>query len=468
MPELSSILRAKFPYPPTKGQEQLFKSLDGLIGSGSEKDTILLTGYAGTGKTTAISTLVDVLPLFNYRYVLLAPTGRAAKVLAAYSGRKAYTIHKIMYKQTADPDSGALQFVRQKNYFKKTVFIVDEASMITDQADLSNNGLLNDIISYIFEHDTNKLILTGDHAQLPPVGYSESPALMADLLTNKYGLQLHHVELKEVLRQEMSSGILENATRLRAQLDHDSPRIRIITKTFKDIYRISREKMEDGLRYAYDKFGLENTIILCRSNWQAVQYNQYIRRNILFFEDELSAGDILMVVRNNYFYLEDDAPPGFIANGDFVEIRKIVNYEEMYGFRYATLDLQMVDYPDFKPFRAKVMLDTLYGKTPSLSKEEGLKLYREVIKDYADITNKKKLKEALQADEYLNALQVKFAYALTCHKSQGGQWKVVFVDVGMNNMENIDSDFIRWLYTAMTRAEKELYLINFDPEFFEE
>jgi exodeoxyribonuclease-5 len=437
-----------------------------VIGEGSTSDTILVTGYAGTGKTTVVRALVEALPLFNFRFVLLAPTGRAAKVLASYSSRKAFTIHKIIYRQVADPESSRLKFELRKNYRKRTVYIIDEASMISDSStDTGGRGLLDDVVRYVFADESNKLILIGDQAQLPPVGSSGSPALVSELLKTRYGLQVRQVRLTEVVRQAQGSGILHNATGLREVLSAGRTDILFHTGKYKDIYGIGREKMEDGLRYAYNKYGIENTIIVCRSNWQAVQYNQFIRRNILFHEDELDAGDVLMVVRNNYFYLDPESDAGFVANGDFMEVRKIVRFEEMHGFRFATLDLQMVDYPHMPPFRAKVMLDTLHSTSPSLSREDSVRLYAEVLKDYSDITTRKARTEALQADEYLNALQVKYAYALTCHKSQGGQWKIVFLDQGIADPSQVDTDYIRWLYTGVTRAEQELYLVNFSPDF---
>ena len=467
MPKISNILRSKFPYEPTPGQIRFFTSLDEMVGKeGDGKDTLIVRGYAGTGKTTVISSLVKVLPLFNFRYALLAPTGRAAKVISAYSERKAFTIHKIIYRQVADPTTGELKFIKQKNYFKKTVFIVDEASMISDENGFLRNGLLTDLIDYVFEHRSNKLILIGDNAQLPPVGTDQSPGLELAYLKINFGLDATEIELDEVVRQEEDSGILINATRLRRSVFHDNPKVVFATRNFNDIFKMNHQKLEEGLRYAYDKFGMEDTTIICRSNWQAVQYNEYIRRNILFREDEIEAGDIIMIVRNNYFVLEPDSPAGFIANGEFAEVRKIVNFEEKYQFRFAEIELQLVDYPEMEPFQAKVFLDILHSNTPSLSNEEGNRLYNQVRENYKEIKSRSKFREAIQNDEYLNALQIKFAYALTCHKSQGGQWKTVFIDEGNRKDAELDVDHIRWLYTAITRAEKEVYLINFDQQYF--
>ncbi len=449
------------------GQIRFFNILDDMIGkTGDQKDTLIVRGYAGTGKTTVISSIVNVLPLFNFKFALLAPTGRAAKVISSYSGKKAHTIHKIIYRQVEDAESGALRFVRQKNYFRKTVFIVDEASLISDESGFLNNGLLSDLVDYIFEHKSNKLILIGDNAQLPPVGSAESPALLLGYLKERFGLDAIEIELNEVLRQEQESGILWNATRLRALVFSEDKSIIFNTKKYRDIFRMTSEKLEEGVRYAFDKFGMENTAIICRSNWQAVQYNEYIRRNILFKEEELEAGDILMVVKNNYFILEPDSPAGFIANGEFAEVRKIISFEDEYGFRFADIEIQLIDYPEMVPFQTRVILDTLHSNTPSLTREENNKLYHQVAEKYKGAKSRKKFKEAIQNDEYLNALQIKFAYALTCHKSQGGQWKAVFIDQGMRKEPGIETEQVRWLYTALTRAEKEVFLINFGNQFF--
>jgi exodeoxyribonuclease-5 len=301
---------------------------------------------------------------------------------------------------------------------------------------------------------------------LPPVGSGKSPALDLMYLKQHFGLDAIEVELNEVLRQEQESGILLNATQLREAIFDENKTVFFNTKSYSDIFRMTNEKLEEGVRYAFDKFGMENTAIICRSNWQAVRYNEYVRRMILFKEDEIEAGDMIMVVKNNYSILEPDSQAGFIANGEFAEIRKIFSFEDEYGFRFADVELQLLDYPEMKPFQAKVILDTLHSNTPSLTQEEGNKLYHQTAEKYRDIQTKIKFKEAIQADEYLNALQIKFAYALTCHKSQGGQWKAVFIDHGVRKEQSDDRDHIRWLYTAITRAEKEVFLINFDPQYF--
>jgi ATP-dependent exoDNAse (exonuclease V) alpha subunit len=462
----SRLLIKYFPFSPTSGQAVFFGRMDSfLFKRPDEKPVFVLKGYAGTGKTSLVSALVKVLPKLDMRHLLLAPTGRAAKVMSNYSGRGAYTIHKIIYKPKGDPGTMGGGFALQKNYYKDTLFIVDESSMLADDGGMSGN-LLWDLIQYVFSGKDNRLLLIGDTAQLPPVGSEYSPALDAGYLLRHYRLEADQIELSEVMRQRLESGILFNATALRDQLAQQTPAVRIQTGNFKDIFKMTSERLEDGLRYAYDKFGTENSIIVTRSNKSAVQYNLYIRRVIHFFEEEISTGDLLMIVKNNYTYMAESEKVNFLANGDMVEVMKIRSFEEMYGLRFATLELRLLDYPEEPYFEAKVILDTLYSPSPSLTKEQYRSLYDQVAEDYADVANKAERMEHIRKDPYLNALQVKFAYALTCHKAQGGQWKAVFVDQGYLNEEQVDRDFVRWLYTAITRATEELFLVNFAPSFF--
>ncbi|GGB86671.1 ATP-dependent DNA helicase [Dyadobacter sediminis] len=466
----SQLLRKRFPFKPTEGQLRFFAKMDDFLieESGLERyrDCFLLKGYAGTGKTTIISTLIKVLKNFGYKSVLLAPTGRAAKVMSGYSEKIALTIHKKIYKQTADSFSGTLTFQRQKNYHDNTLFIVDEASMITDEADFGNRSLLADLIEFVFENPGNKLMLVGDVAQLPPVGRELSPALDGEYLERTFYMSVFQEELREVMRQDEESGILYNATLLRNELSAEKPNIHITTRSYRDVFKMTGEKLEEGLRYAYDKFGQENSIILTRSNKSAVQYNEFIRRAVNFSEEEIDAGDRLMVVRNNYNVLDEDSPAGFIANGDFVELLKIRKTEEIHGFRFADVVLRLTDYEKQPEFNAKIFLDTLHSAAPSLSSDDNKKLYESILEDYFHIKSKKERAEALRKDPYLNALQVKFAYALTCHKAQGGQWSSVFIDQGYLPEEQINAEFIRWLYTAITRATDEVFLMNFHPHFF--
>lgn len=466
MAKPSEILIDKFPFEPTEGQKKLFRLFDSfLLDDKQKKPVLVLRGYAGTGKTTVVSAVVKMLPFFKFKYVLMAPTGRAAKVMSGYSKRTAFTIHKKVFQQTAEP-GGGLEFKRQSNYHKNTLFIVDEASMISNASDYGKKGLLSDLIDYVFSQEGNRLLLIGDTAQLPPVGTLESPALERDYLQGNFRADVQAIELTEVMRQDIDSGILFNATKLRNELAQNDFKISLATSRYTDVFKMTGEKLEDGLRYAYDKFGVENTAIICRSNKNAVQYNQYIRRAIQYREDEIEAGDILMIVRNNYHFLPENTPAGFLANGDFVEVMKISRFEELYDLRFANLTLRLLDYPDQEPFEAKVVLDTLYSAEASLNDKAYKNLYDQVVADYADLSTKAERIKAIKNDPYLNALQIKFAYALTCHKSQGGQWQAVFVDQGYLTEEMVNHEYLRWLYTAITRATKELYLVNFNKDFF--
>jgi exodeoxyribonuclease-5 len=360
-----------------------------------------------------------------------------------------------------------LVFERQKNSQEGTVYIVDEASMISDVREFGTNSLLHDLLDFVFEQDTNKLLLIGDEAQLPPVGVAFSPALDAEHLRNRYHTTLTEHCLTEVMRQGEGTGILTNATDLRKQLIAEVPNIQLVTSKYRDFYRMTSERLEDGIRYAYDKYGRENTTIITRSNKTAVQYNRYIRNTINYSENELETGDMLMVVRNNYTVLGEESKAGFIANGDFVEVLKIRREEEMHGLRFANVTLKLIDYPDEEEFDTKIILNTLYSNAPTLTADENKLLYENVLKDYFWVKSKKERQDLLRKDSYLNALQVKFAYALTCHKSQGGQWDAVFVDQGYLPDNQVDSDFIRWLYTAITRGVKEVFLLNFNKQFLE-
>lgn len=462
-----SVLLVKyFPFTPTEGQKDFFLRMDRFFGKGPyEINAFVLKGYAGTGKTSLISALVKTLPRLKVKSMLLAPTGRAAKVMGNYSQKSAFTIHKIIYRPKDQIGEMGTGFDLVKNYYKDTLFIVDEASMLADEV-IGGRSLLRDLIHFVFQDSSNRLLLVGDTAQLPPVGSSQSPALVVDYLTRHFRLKVDSIELTEVMRQELESGILFNATILRNQIQSKDPEIIFRTTGFKDFFKMTGERLEDGLRYAYNKYGVENTAIVTRSNKAAVQYNQYIRRTIHFYDDEISAGDLLMIVKNNYTYMAESDKVNFLANGDFVEVIKIRSFEEMYGLRFATLELRLLDYPDEPFFEAKVIMDTLYSSGPSLSNEEYRSLYRQVSEDYADVANKAERMELIKKDPYLSALQVKFAYALTCHKSQGGQWDAVFVDQGYLTDDMVNTDYIRWLYTAVTRAKKELFMVNFHAKFY--
>lgn len=466
-PSPTELLLKGFPHQPTVGQAHFFLKIGEFLADENLRSCFLLKGYAGTGKTTLISALIKSIAKFGFKSVLLGPTGRAAKVMAHYSKKKAHTIHKIIYRQVADAYTGSLHFERQSNKHRDTLFIVDEASMISDEAEFGARGLLSDLIEFVFEGIGNKLLIVGDVAQLPPINKDLSPALDKGLLESSFYLTVFEQELTEVTRQGQNSGILQNATWLRDALPLEKLTIKLQTRGLKDFYKMPSDRLEDGLRYAYQKHGRENVTIITRSNREAVQLNQFVRRQINGAEEELDVGDLLMIVRNNYTILDEESPAGFLANGDFVEVKRIRREEEVHGFRFATVELQLLDYEEQPPFEAKIFLDTLHSPSPSLNQEDNRRLYEAVAEDYQHLKSKKARTEALRQDVYLNALQVKFAYALTCHKSQGGQWNAVFINQGYLSEEQVNREFARWLYTAVTRATDEVFMMNFHAHFFE-
>lgn len=458
----SQILASKFPYHPTEDQFKFFEIAESFVLSKDHNSTLVLKGYAGTGKTSLIAVLVKVLPSFGFKVRLLAPTGRAAKVLARYSRKSAFTIHKMIYQLKEGDATPGTVFQLKKNYSKNTIFIVDEASMVPEGNYI--NKVLSDLIKYVFKHQSNKLMLIGDNAQLPPVGQSQSLALAEWHLQQKYDLTIRSLELNQVMRQSMDSGILLNANSLRLELVKDPPRVRFNLK-YPDIFKMTGDRLEDGLRYAYDKYGVQETVVICRSNKNAVFYNRNIRRALFYFEEELEAGDQVMIVRNNYFYKPEHSPMGFLANGEFVEIAKILSFEEKYGYRFADVEIRLLDDPSNQSLAAKVFLDTLHTSYASLTDEQYRELLGQVRNEYANQKGDD-LQETLKNDPYLQALQIKFAYAMTCHKSQGGQWKAIFLDKGYISPEQQDRDFLRWLYTGVTRATDELFLVNFEDSYF--
>jgi exodeoxyribonuclease V len=453
---------------PTNDQSNALKKIAGYICSNDNDVIFLMTGYAGTGKTSVISSIVKTLHSLRMRSVLLAPTGRAAKVLASYSGRQAFTIHKKIYRQKSSKD-GIGSFSLDRNLHKDTFFIVDEASMVSnssgDSSLFGSGRLLDDLIEYVYSGTDCKLILVGDTAQLPPVGSVVSPALDPTLL-GSFGFGLISCELKQVVRQSEKSGVLMNATRVRLQVaENDLVHPSIDCINYKDTLRITGEELIDELSAAYGTCGMEGTIIVVNSNKQANRYNQGIRNRIFFREEEISPGDMVMVVKNNYFIIdEDEEGVGFIANGDIAEVRKIRKYEERYGFRFADMVLKFPDYN--LEIEAKVMMDVLHLDTPALPSDKNKELYHSILSDYMNIKTKRKQFEAVKSNPYFNALQIKFAYAVTCHKAQGGQWERVFIDQGMFNKNEITIDYLRWFYTALTRSTDRVYFINFGEDFF--
>lgn len=467
---------------PTSNQKTLIENLADFVwefsdAKSSQDKVFLVRGYAGTGKTTVISALVKSLPELRLKSVLLAPTGRAAKVLAGYSGKPASTIHKKIYRQKTQKD-GIGEFVLDKNLHRQTLFIVDEASMISNGSNeysaFGSGKVLNDLFEYVYSGVNCKLILVGDTAQLPPVGYDVSPALDAQILESM-GFELIHCELTQVVRQSLQSGILKNATDIRNQIAEQVNGFPLINlEDFTDVRRIGGAELIEEIDNCYHEFGMENTMVICRSNKRANRFNEGIRRTILWREEELNIGDYLMVVKNNYYWLGQEELESensitkrtdFIANGDIVEILRIRKYKELYGFRFADVTVRFLDFDDLE-IDAWLLIDTLTSETASLSYEQNQQFFFSVMEDYAHLRTKKEKIKQIKENPYFNALQVKFSYAITCHKAQGGQWKAVFLDQGWLSDEMLNTEYLRWLYTAFTRPVERLYLVNFKDDFF--
>ena len=531
---LFKILSDNFGFTPTEDQSKVLYHLSAFILTQKERPLYLLRGYAGTGKTTLVSTLVKTLPQIGMRYQLLAPTGRAAKVMCSYTGKPASTLHRKLYRfQTVA--NGELRMTRDVNKHKNTVFIVDECSMISDQGDgySWSRSLLDDLIEYVFSGSCCKLLLIGDSAQLPPVGLDISPAMNFDILRNSFNLTVATYEMKEVMRQALDSGILHNATNIRnkiamgneqwAMSESDMYQLPLLDiNDFDDIIKIDPMSFEELLWQSFgDKRSNNDAVVICRSNKRANMFNQAIRSRVLQEEGELSAGDKLMVVKNNYFWtsqqdnettrqqvaetqrrrvaesqstINNPSPSpfpfpspspfpfpfpspspyqspipniSFIANGDMIEVMRINHIEEMYGFHFADVEIQLMDYEDAPSLSVKILLETLHSDSPALTNDEAKKLYQAVEEDYMDIPKAADRRKAMKENPYFNALQVKYGYALTCHKTQGGQWNNVFVEAPYLPEETIlELGDLRWLYTAITRASEKVYLVNFKDECF--
>lgn len=462
---IKSELLSQFNFEPTKEQSDFFKRFSEFIVE-LEQDVFILKGYAGTGKTSLTKAIVKVLRNTKYHVVLLAPTGRAAKVLGNYSGKKAYTIHSHIY-HVRNGKNGT-EFVLKKNKFKETLFIVDEASMITNQAmnsrGISGGVLIDDLFQYIFQlNSKNKLLFIGDVAQLPPVHLEISPALDQNYLNFNYCKNVQEFKLTEVVRQEEDSMIVKNATRIREFISERIYDLKLSTSTndferFTDRYDVEAALAENLTH------NLDETLIIVRSNKRANLYNEQIRQRILLRDGILEKGDKLMVLKNNYFWLDETSKPGFIANGEVVEIKKVRNIIELYGFQFAEVKISLPDYPEEPDFNTVLLLDTLYTETSGLNYEQSNQLYEKVMEDYQDEPVKYKRFKKVKENPYFNALQVKYAYAVTCHKAQGGQWDHVFVEQPYT--EQIDENYLRWIYTAFTRAKKKIYLLGFKEEYF--
>ncbi len=468
--ELYGRLTQSFGFEPTEGQSVVLYHLAAFLLSQKENPTYVLRGYAGTGKTSLVKTLVRTLPAIGMRYVLMAPTGRAAKVLSNYTGQNASTIHRKIYQAMTYPD-GSIRIARAENKYKHTLFIVDEASMIGEQKEFGGSSLLDDLFSYVFSGEDCRLLLIGDTAQLPPVESNESPALDCDYLKSQFPITAATYELTEVKRQALESGILYNATDIRELLSQNLYEYALPIfhlQGFDDIQKIEPETFEEMLHNAFANISDNEAVIVCKSNKRANMFNQAIRGRILNIEGEIATGDKLMVVKNNYFWAEGNNTISFIANGDMAEIRKIKHFEDMYGFRFADVELSFTDYPDAPNIEAKILLDTLNSNSPSLTNEESQQLFTAIEEDYMDIPNRRERYKEMKKNPWFNALQVKFAYALTCHKTQGGQWNSVFIDSSLNLKETLEVEDLRWLYTALTRAQERVYFVNFKDEFFGE
>lgn len=456
---IANAIKGQLPFAPNEQQIQLLDMLGEFLMSTNPQKVFLLRGYAGTGKTSVVSALVRALNELKQKTMLLAPTGRAAKVIAGYSGFPAFTIHKKIYRQKSMSE---FQFQLTDNLYNHTLFIVDEASMIsntgTDVA-FGSGRLLDDLIQFVYGGEGCSLLLLGDTAQLPPVMQLHSPALESDKLLG-YGLCVHEFTLTHVVRQALESGILHNATLLRQQISDEQtnqfPKLEL--EGFPDIQKISGMELIDEIQRSYDGVGIEDTIVVTRSNKRANLYNNGIRSRVMMREDELTNGDLLMVTRNNYFWNKPYKEIDFIANGDILEVVRVRKHYNVYGFRFVDLSLRSLDYN--WEIDARVWLDGLQAESPSQMNEMTSKLFEAVAEDYPEISNRRMLVKQVMENEFFNALQVKFAYAVTCHKAQGGQWKKVFIDPGQISDEQLNSDFYRWFYTALTRATESVYLLN--------
>jgi exodeoxyribonuclease V len=467
---LYSTLVKNLEYEPTPGQDLLLRLLAEYIMAPSPDHVFLIKGFAGTGKTTIVNTLVHTLREIKQKTVLMAPTGRAAKVLGGYTGAQAYTIHKKIYRQKSLKDAVG-EFSLDRNIHRQTFFIVDEASMIGDKAKDNNifgsGDLLGDLVRYIHSGTDCFLILIGDTAQLPPVGLDISPALNKSQL-EKMGLRVSEFFLSDIVRQALDSGILKNASDIRKMITENNISVpQIITKGFADIIPVSGNEILENIESCYSKYGVNETIVISRTNKRANRFNEGIRKQILWKEEEITSGDMLMIVKNNYFWANPENQLDFIANGDIAKLEKIYRFDEVYDFRFADVKLTFTDYNDME-VDAKILIETLNSETASLSSDQQNSLFEKVMNDYGDITVRKDKIKKVRENEYFNALQIKFAYAVTCHKAQGGQWKAVFIDPGFFNDDMLNVEYLRWLYTAFTRATERLYLVNFPSKFFKE
>lgn len=464
----TEALSANFSLSPTADQQQAMALMGAFVADDNSKKTFILKGYAGTGKTTLIRALTKTFGAFEYKIVLLAPTGRAAKVVSEYAGRSASTIHRHIY-DVSPTKEGSLAVKHAKNDKEKTVFIVDEASMVSNKEDgafFRGARLLDDLFNYVHQGTGCFLIFVGDTAQLPPVHETVSPALDPKHIEKEYDTVVYTCEMKEVVRQQKASGILMNATALRVLINRGEKMPILKTIGFPDVVNLLKENLEEELAHYYGNKKIDESLIVCRSNRTANRYNQFIRNRLFNYEDEVCSGDRMMVVKNNYFWLEPWSIPGFIANGDILKIKKIRRTEERYGFRFAEAIVEFVDYPEEGEREVKLLLDVINSETPSLTQTDSKKLFDAVYADYADEKKSFLRMKKVYADPFFNALQVKFSYAVTCHKAQGGQWENVIVDPGYMTDDMFNTEYLRWLYTAVTRATLKLSFVEMDERFF--
>jgi exodeoxyribonuclease-5 len=463
------VLLSHLTIEPTDDQRRFLVEFAGFLTDADRFRVFQLKGYAGTGKTTMMGTLVKSLPAMGWSVQLMAPTGRAAKVLSNQTGQTAFTIHKKIY--SLKTKAGYSWFELSPNLHSNTLFIIDEASMIGNDGGagqgISQRHLLEDVLRYIYRGKNCIALFVGDPAQLPPVGLTESPALDETFIRDEFRLSVTSVELKQVVRQASDSGILFNATAIRKQLESkDFTFPQFVLEGYPDVKRITGFELQDELEWAFGQFGSDGVRVVTRSNKRSNQFNQQIRSRIFWIENEINGGDELMVVKNNYYWIPSDSPAGFIANGDTMTVQKVRKIKEEHGLQFADLVVKLTDYPDLPELELKAILDTLMVEGPSLPAETGKKLFESLSETYDDEPNPKKRNEKIFNDPLYNALQVKFAWAVTCHKAQGGHWPVVFVDQGYLTDEMMDREFLRWLYTAVTRATVRLYLVNFNDKFF--
>lgn len=465
-----TVLLEKFSLQPTEDQSLLFDKLEDFLRRRDERVVFILKGYAGTGKTSVLGAFVQTLVHFKVKTKLLAPTGRAAKVFSKSAKSDAFTIHKEIYRRKSKSDLSSPIGLRP-NLSKNTVFIVDESSMIGDfsmnnDGSIGSRNLLEDLVEYVFMAPGCKLILLGDEGQLPPVGSDYSPAMSLEYMQNHFpSILFETFKLSEVLRQANDSEVLRNATLLRNTKWESYPKFSI--KKQSDLIRITGDELQDYLESSMNQLGVDDTILITRSNKRANAFNQQIRGRILWYEEELCAGDCLMVVKNNYFWQDDESKMGFIANGELLRIRRILKTEELYGFRFVRILGSFIDYEELGELELLIHTEALLVEAPSMPRARIKELFFAVEQDYVHIKNKKERYEAILKDPYFNALQVKYAYAVTCHKSQGGQWAHVYIDQGFVNDDVLGEDYYRWLYTALTRATEKVYLVNFANEFFD-